>query len=131
MNLARKFIAECRPPVLRRYPATIGRPWLHSVPRIQNRDAETGEVLDVAGNDGELVVKMDNWNRTRYSKQVQCPACREKDQQQQEAGIARDERSEALHSTAKELATDRYLDKWLALYSGLTKKEAWERYTGG
>lgn len=32
--------------------------------------------------------------------------------------------------TTQQLASDRYLAKWLALFEGATKKAAWERYTG-
>ncbi len=42
--------------VVRSAVATLGRFRL-SVPRIKNRDAQIGEVLDVPGNDGELVMK--------------------------------------------------------------------------
>jgi SEC-C motif len=32
---------------------------------------------------------------------------------------------------AQELATERYRAAWLALFAGMTKKAAWQRYTGG
>jgi hypothetical protein len=32
---------------------------------------------------------------------------------------------------AQNLAMERYLAKWLALFAGMTKKAVWERYTGG
>ena len=38
-------------------------------------------------------------------------------------------RNDALYSNAKRLATDRYLRKWLDLYSGLTAKAAWRLST--
>ena len=32
---------------------------------------------------------------------------------------------------AQQLATERYLAQWLALFAGMTKKAAWKRYIGG
>lgn len=75
--------------------------------------------------------EMDDWNRTRSSTEIHCPTCREKRQQQSEAEQARENLRDELLRTAKQLATERYLDRWLALFAATTKKAAWERYTGG
>lgn len=74
--------------------------------------------------------EMDDWNRTRSSTEIHCPKCRNRERQQREADQARERhRAELLH-TAQQLASDRYLAKWLALFESMTKKAAWERYTG-
>lgn len=78
-----------------------------------------------------VTFEMDDWNRTRSSTEVHCPKCREKGQRERDAEKARERRRDELLQRAQELATERYLVKWLALFAGMTKKEAWERYTGG
>lgn len=75
--------------------------------------------------------EMDDWNRTRSSTEIHCPQCREKKQREVEADAAREERRAELLEKAQNLATERYLAKWLALFAGMTKKAVWERYTGG
>lgn len=37
----------------------------------------------------------------------------------------------SLYEQARLLANERYLEKWVSQFSGLTKKAAWELYTGG
>lgn len=74
--------------------------------------------------------EMDDWNRMRSSTEIHCPKCRDKEQQQREADQARETRREELLRTAQYLASNRYLARWLALFDGMTKKGAWERYTG-
>jgi hypothetical protein len=75
--------------------------------------------------------EMDDWNRTRSSTEIHCPKCREKKQRQIEAEHAREKKRDEHLQRARQLATDRYLAQWLALFAGMTKKAAWERYTGG
>jgi hypothetical protein len=77
------------------------------------------------------VMEMDDWNRTRSSTEIHCPDCSEKAAREAEERRQEEARNDALYSKAKRLATDRYLRKWLDLYSGLTAKAAWQRYTGG
>jgi hypothetical protein len=74
--------------------------------------------------------EMDDWNRTRSSIEIHCPKCRDRERRQWEADQAREKRRAELLRTAQQLASDRYLAKWLALFEGVTKKAAWERYTG-
>lgn len=73
----------------------------------------------------------DDWNRTRSSTLIHCPKCREKKQGQIEAEQARENRRDEHLQRARQLAKERYLAPWLALFAGMTKKAAWERYTGG
>jgi hypothetical protein len=76
-------------------------------------------------------MEMDDWNRTRSHSEIHCSSCHDKDLQNQEAIWVHEKQHQDLYSEAKRIAADRYLGTWLALYSGLTKKEAWSRYTGG
>ena len=78
-----------------------------------------------------FTVEMDDWNRTRSSTEVHCPKCREKKQREIDAERTREKKWDELLQRAQQLATERYLAQWLALFAGMTKKAAWERYTGG
>lgn len=75
--------------------------------------------------------EMDDWNRTRSSTDIHCPQCREKKLRELEAEQAREKKRDDLLRRAQELATERYLARWLALFGGMTNKAAWQRYTGG
>ncbi len=75
--------------------------------------------------------EMDDWNRTRSSTEIHCPKCREKKKRQIEAEQAHEKKRDEQLQQAQQLATERYLPQWLALFAGMTKKAAWERYTGG
>ncbi|MGD0445794.1 MAG: hypothetical protein ABSA39_17815 [Edaphobacter sp.] len=75
--------------------------------------------------------EMDDWNRTRNSIEIHCPKCQEKKQREIEAEQAREKTRDELLKRAQQLTTERYLPQWLALFAGMTKKAAWERYTGG
>ena len=92
--------------------------------------SETGPCECRAGTMTHFM-EMDDWNRTRSSTEIHCPTCREKRSRELDANQARERRRDELLRTAKQLATDRYLEKWLALFTGMSKKAAWERYTGG
>ena len=74
--------------------------------------------------------EMDDWNRTRSSTEIHCPQCREKRRLEQETERARECRRERLLARAQHLMKERYLVRWLTLFEGVTKKAAWERYTG-
>ena len=74
--------------------------------------------------------EMDDWNRMRSSTVIHCPKCRDRKHQRLEENQAQEKRREDLLHTAKCLASDRYLARWLALFHGMTKKAAWELYTG-
>src|SRR5208282_422540 len=75
--------------------------------------------------------EMDDWNRTRSSTEIHCPQCREKRQRELDAEYASERRRDELLERAQQLATERYLAKWLAFFASMTKKAAWGRYTGG
>lgn len=77
------------------------------------------------------IMEMDDWNRTRSSTEIHCPECRKKDEQAAAARAEREAKNDNLYDAALQLAKQRYLDQWLALYSQVSKKEAWQRYTGG
>ena len=75
--------------------------------------------------------EMDDWNRTRSSTEIHCPKCREKKQRQLEAEQTRERKRDEYLQQAQQLATERYLAQWRALFADMTKKAVWERYTGG
>ena len=49
----------------------------------------------------------------------------------QEAEHEREMRRNALLEEARRIAIERYLERWLASFAGLSKKGAWRQYTGG
>lgn len=75
--------------------------------------------------------EMDDWNRTRSTKTIRCGVCQaahdEVVRQRRENEIRRAQ----LLERARALAAERYLARWMALFEGVSKKVAWERYTGG
>ena len=75
--------------------------------------------------------EMDDWNRTRSSTVIHCPQCQKKNRRVLEAERARERRRDELLERAQQLATERYLPQWRAAFAGMTKKAAWELYTGG
>jgi hypothetical protein len=74
---------------------------------------------------------MDDWSRTRSSTEIHCPQCREKKRLELEAERRCEKKRGELLQRAQQLATERYLVKWLGLFAGMTKKAVWDRYTGG
>ena len=78
-----------------------------------------------------FVVEMDDWNRIRNHTDIHCPRCLKKATQDAEARERKEALKEALYEEAQKLAEKRYLEQWLALYTGLATKEAWQRHTGG
>jgi len=78
-----------------------------------------------------VTFEMDDWNRTRTSSEIHCAQCQEKKQRELEGEEARERRRDELLESAQQLATERYLSRWLALFGGMTTKAAWQLYTGG
>jgi len=77
------------------------------------------------------ITEMDDWNRIRTSREINCPVCRENERVRLEEQDAKKQKRVNLHRKAQKLAESRYLDKWLNMYEGLNKKEAWLVLTGG
>ncbi len=75
------------------------------------------------------VTEMDDWNRVRNHKEINCPECREQDRIKTEENNAKEEKRKSLHDKARNIAVSRYLDQWLAMFRDLNKKEAWQLYT--
>lgn len=75
-------------------------------------------------------MEMDDWNRTRNSREIHCPACLKKAQAEEKRRALKEKKKEALYRNARKIAIKRYLKAWLNLFVGLSKKAAWERYTG-
>jgi len=72
--------------------------------------------------------EMDDWNRTRNRLEIRCSTCQEKDLLRIEAEHAREMRRAAFLDEARRIATELYLERWLASYDGLSKKDAWRQY---
>ncbi len=77
------------------------------------------------------ITEMDDWNRVRNHKEINCPVCREQYRIKDDKDRAKDKKRDGLHFKAKNIAVSRYLDQWLAMFSGLNKKAAWQLYTNG
>jgi hypothetical protein len=75
--------------------------------------------------------EMDDWNRTRGGKTINCPKCQADAEAEERAAMERERERAALLSRAGELARERYLESWLSPYSGKSKKDPWLIYTGG
>lgn len=78
-----------------------------------------------------IISEMDDWNRWRTTKEINCADCRE-----ESIRIAKENEKKArlrnqLNEEARNLAESRYLEKWLEIYQGLNKKQVWQLYTGG
>jgi hypothetical protein len=86
---------------------------------------------DCGAGTATFTFEMDDWNRTRSSTEIHCPPCREKEHQKQRENEERERRRDELLDRARQVAKERYLTQWLALFAGMTKKAAWEQYTGG
>jgi len=75
--------------------------------------------------------EMDDWNRTRDSKTINCSKSQADADTEERAAMERERERAALLSRAGELARERYFEAWLNLFSGKSKKKAWLIYTGG
>lgn len=74
---------------------------------------------------------MDDWNRVRHYKSIECPTCKADAEEKSRQEMAREQERRKLLSEATKLAEERYLARWLAMYAGKNKKSAWLLYTGG
>jgi hypothetical protein len=75
--------------------------------------------------------EMDDWNRTRNDRTINCAKCQADAEAEERAAIEREQERAALLSKAGALASGRYLETWLSLFVGKSKKKAWLIYTGG
>ena len=75
------------------------------------------------------ITEMDDWNRTRSHKEINCPICKNQDRIKTEEKIAKEKKIKSLHTKARDIAVSRYLQQWLSMFSTLNKKEAWQLYT--
>jgi hypothetical protein len=69
---------------------------------------------------------MDDWNRTRGSRTLNCPECKAADEAFARAYAAHVEVKTAFIEKAKSLARERYLPRWLDLFTGKTKKACYQ-----
>jgi hypothetical protein len=74
---------------------------------------------------------MDDWNRSRHSRRIDCPTCKAEADKKERLEAEREEKREALLAKALKIAQERYLVRWLTLYAGMNKKAARRLYTGG
>src|SRR5690606_31990624 len=77
------------------------------------------------------VTEMDDWNRTRNSRIINCPDCFKKNAKEVEEEAQKKLIRENLFNEAKELAIDNYLNFWLEKFEGMNKKQIWEYLTNG
>lgn len=77
------------------------------------------------------ITEMNDWNQTRHDRIIDCKTCAEKARKEAETKATEKKRNEALYQKAKKFAESRYLKQWLIIYSGVSTKEAWSRYTQG
>jgi hypothetical protein len=76
-------------------------------------------------------LEMDDWSRTRQWTEMHCEPCRLEREQREEREFARGQEKSELRERAKHLAQERYLEKWLERFHGISRKQAWLLYTGG
>ncbi|CAE6899508.1 hypothetical protein [Paraburkholderia domus] len=69
-----------------------------------------------------ITTEMDDWNRYRESKAIDCPSCRATQHALDSAREQHIARKTASVAQAHALAASRYLDQWLALFEGKSKK---------
>lgn len=74
---------------------------------------------------------MDDWNRTRHYKTIDCAKCKAEADEKHRLEVERERKRESLLTRAVKIAEKRYLARWLAMYEGKNKKAAWLLYTGG
>jgi len=77
------------------------------------------------------VMDMDDWNRTRHYQSINCPTCKAEADRKERLEAEREAKREDLLSRALQIAQKRYLARWLDLFAGMSKKAAWQLYTGG
>ena len=83
------------------------------------------------GGSVKFVVEMDDWNRTRQYKIFNCAYCKKEHETEIRQREFNREKRETLLRQAQEIAQQRYLEIWLARFSGSSKKQVWELITGG
>jgi hypothetical protein len=76
-------------------------------------------------------IDMDDWNRFRHYKKIDCPKCKAEADEKHRLEGEREKKRESLLAKAVQIAEKRYLARWLAMYEGKNKKAAWQLYTGG
>lgn len=74
-----------------------------------------------------ILVEMNDWNRTRSKRFINCPDCAEKEKNFR---LILNQNSERLEKTAPKLRTyfkEKYMVQWLSYFnSAMTKKDYWE-----
>ena len=75
--------------------------------------------------------EMDDWNRKRYQKKINCEYCERQEQAKAEEAHKRKELRDGLLHKARVLAESRHLAAWMKLMTGKSKVDAWRFYTGG
>jgi hypothetical protein len=76
-------------------------------------------------------MEMDDWNRIRHHKKINCPKCKAQADEKIRLEIERDQNREMLLAKALRIAEERYLARWLGMYANKSKKAVWMLYTGG
>lgn len=73
------------------------------------------------------VVEMDDWNRRREHRTINCPECAENEKIAKMKEAKERERSRNLDEEIKNYFSEHYMEKWLSYFdSAKNKKEIWE-----
>lgn len=78
-----------------------------------------------------ISTEMDDWNRKRYNRTVNCEYCKEQERVKAEEADRQKKLHDDLSHKVRGLAEPRYLDKWTEQMTGKSKVDAWRLYTGG
>lgn len=76
-------------------------------------------------------VRMDDWHRTEHSHEIHCPQCKAQQEEVLQERRSNNKARDELNGLIVSLATERYLQRWLDLFEGKSRKSAWMIYTGG
>ena len=74
-----------------------------------------------------IVFEMDDWNRTRENRTIDCDVCLENERKETLRIEALRKKKEELHQQAICSAKERHLEDWLSRFEGLSKKKVWEK----
>lgn len=75
--------------------------------------------------------EMDDWNRVRVHKQIECAPCKEVAEEKERQEEHRKEMKASLFEKARHIAEERYITSWLTSFNNLNKREVWLKLTGG
>ncbi|MDY0394934.1 hypothetical protein RWE15_11435 [Virgibacillus halophilus] len=69
------------------------------------------------------VSEMDDWNRTRSTRTINCPECAKKEEEEKESLKKERERLNTLEKEIKNYFEDHYMREWLACFATAKNKK--------